>query len=379
MTHDLSNGWCTSCYRGYALQNVLDANNNVVNVTCDVISNIDAAAVIDIGCKTFENGVCVECSKFWYFNADKVCLPASDLCATFDATNGHCLSCYNGYNLNVDTGACNLAAPLAPSDLGCKTFKNGACVECSKYWVFNSAGVCVPVSDLCKEYDAANGQCTSCFNGFVLNNGACELGPNNGLGPLFPSDAGCKEWDWANQKCLTCSNFWFFNANGICAPVNDLCKTYDSANGHCLTCYKGYNLNVDTGACDLAPGKTVSDVGCAEWNWDQGVCLKCSKFWYSNNGVCTAVSPYCKTHDNTNGQCLTCYQGYSLNNGACELAANSFCRTSDANGCLTCYNGFVLYQGQCVTLSSISNIALYYAECCPEKLAQLRAEGRIPM
>ena len=97
-----------------------------------------------------------------------------------------------------------------------------------------------------------------------------------------------------------------------------------------------------------------------------------------NNGVCSPVSPYCKAYDSANGQCTDCFSGYGLSNGECLLSADNFCKSSDANGCTTCYDGFVLYQNQCITLDKISDIALYYAECCPEKLAQLRAEGRIP-
>ena len=161
-------------------------------------------------------------------------------------------------------------------------------------------------------------------------------------------------------------------------PVDPYCKTFNASNGDCLTCYKGYVLNQDTKDCDLAAPQAVTDAGCAEWNWDQQTCLRCSPFWYRNNGACVVVDPYCKTYNSTNGACTSCYGGYSLSQDACSLSPSTLCKTSNAEGCLTCYNGFVLYQKQCITLNSISNIALYYAECCPEKLEELRAEGRIP-
>ena len=177
----------------------------------------------------------------------------------------------------------------------------------------------------------------------------------------IPSDAGCNDWDWPNQQCKSCSPYWVFNSNNICVPVDPLCKTYDNANGHCLTCFKGYVLNADTGACDRAADRAVSDAGCAEWNWDQDVCVKCSHYWFMNNGLCASVSPYCKSYDQANGQCTTCFSGYNLSNGECLVAPENFCKTQDQNGCTTCYDGFVLYQKNCVTLDKISNIALYYA------------------
>jgi hypothetical protein len=46
---------------------------------------------------------CLACSKQWTFNADKVCFPVFDQCATY-ADNGARLSCYKGYDLK--DGAC---------------------------------------------------------------------------------------------------------------------------------------------------------------------------------------------------------------------------------------------------------------------------------
>ena len=370
-THDLSNGWCTSCYQGYDLTEVLAADNSVVDVTCN-FSPSNTAAPADLGCKTWVNGSCSECSPNWVF-VNGVCQAVSDLCKSFDAANGQCLSCYVGYDLV--NGVCELSPSntAAPSDLGCKTWVNGTCTQCSLRWVFNNNNVCVPVSDLCRTHEGL--QCTACYTGFVLNNGVCDLDPFN---TQVPTDAGCSNWDWANQICISCSPFWVFNANGVCVPVDTLCKTYDNATGLCLSCWKGYNLNADTGACDRAPNQAVTDKGCSEWNWDAQTCLRCGPYWWNNNGACQAVSPFCKTYDSNNGQCQSCFTGYNLSNGECVLAPENLCKTEDANGCTTCYNGYVLYQKQCIPLNKISNIALYYAECCPEMLAQLRAEGRIP-
>ena len=195
-THDLANGWCTSCYKGYALADVLDASGNVVLVTCNFSA---AAGPSDLGCKTWVDGSCSECSANFVFDASKVCQPVSDLCKSFDAASGQCLSCYAGYDLV--NGACDLSpSNVAPSDLGCHIFTNGTCTQCSTRWVFNNNGVCVQVSDLCRTFEGL--QCTGCYTGFVLNNGSCVLDP---LNSQVPTDAGCSNWDWANQVCNSCS------------------------------------------------------------------------------------------------------------------------------------------------------------------------------
>ena len=171
-THDLTNGWCSACYAGYDLTDVLDANNNVIGRTCN-FSPSNTAAPADLGCKTWENGACVACSLNWYSDVNGVCQPVSDLCKSHDSANGHCLSCYAGYLLNENNGACELdpARLNGPADPGCKTWENGVCTVCSNRWAFDSNGVCQQVSDSCKTHDGL--QCASCWSGYILNNGAC--------------------------------------------------------------------------------------------------------------------------------------------------------------------------------------------------------------
>lgn len=279
------------------------------------------------------------------------------------------MSCYVGYDLI--NGAC-VFSPLNtahPTDVGCKIWNGSVCLECSFNWYFNSNKVCVPTSDQCKTSDGP--VCTSCFLGYVLVNGTCQL---SALNSAVPTDAGCSDWDWWGQVCKKCSNWWYFS-NGICIPVNALCRTYDATNGACLTCYTGYALN--NGTCVIVPYKVVGDTGCTVWNFESSTCTQCAPYWYSKNGVCATVSPFCKTYDNSTGLCTSCFGGYANTNGTCTVLITQ-CKTGDSTGCLSCYNGYALYRSQCIALNNIANIALYYAECCPEKLAQLKADGRIP-
>lgn len=410
-----STGACLSCYTGYNLNN----GNCVLAPT---------QSVSDVGCATWNwnKQLCLQCSNNWVFNANKVCVPVSDQCNTFDST-GACLSCYVGYNLN--NGKCTLAPVQQVSDVGCASWNwnKQVCLQCSNNWVFNANKVCVPVSDQCNTFDS-NGNCLSCYVGYNLNNGKCVLAPVQQV-----SDVGCATWNWNKQTCLQCSNNWVFNSNNVCAPVSDQCNTFDKT-GACLSCYKGYTLS--NGKCTLAPTQSISDVGCASWDWDRQLCKQCSNNWvFNTNKVCVPVSDQCNTFDNT-GACLSCYKGYNLNNGKCVLApvrqvsdvgcsswdwdkqiclkcstrfifnsnkicvpvndncnswnaagdctscysgyalnggsctvGNSLCKASNSNGaCTECYVGYLLNNGNCVPLSKLANLALYYSVCCPERL-----------
>lgn len=92
-TFDAS-GVCTGCYLGYS----------VVNGSCTVSV---IGLVPDAGCKIwdFTTNSCNTCSAWFFYNTtSKLCLPVSNLCHTFDPSNGWCLTCYNGYTLN--SGVC---------------------------------------------------------------------------------------------------------------------------------------------------------------------------------------------------------------------------------------------------------------------------------
>ena len=136
--------------------------------------------------------------------------------------------------------------------------------------MFGSNGVCVPVNDNCATFNT-NGVCTSCYKGYQLANGNCQLSQQTG-----PIDPGCRRWDWDNQICLECSTRWYFSANRTCVRVDDNCQTF-SSNGTCTSCYYGYILNGNS---------------------------------------CQIQNLLCKT-TNSNGTCTSCYSGYVLYNGQC--------------------------------------------------------------
>ena len=91
---------------------------------------------------------------------------------------------------------------------------------------------------------------------------------------------------------------------------------------------------------------------------------------FDANNVCVVVSDHCAAHD-ASGACTACFKGFLLNEGKCEMG-NSLCKDHDSNGaCTSCYSVYLLNHGSCVPISKLAILAMYYAMCCPERLAEL--------
>lgn len=151
--------------------------------------------------------------------------------------------------------ACKLANATATGDPFCKRFlANNVCAECSTRYFINGFGICQEVNPLCNGYDAANGNCLSCYPGFNLVSFSCMKGESQ------ITDQYCKTWN--GTVCIECSKGAFFLPNGICQPVNPLCKTYDSSNGDCTSCYDSFALQ--GGKC-VNSTQPLSDPNCASF------------------------------------------------------------------------------------------------------------------
>lgn len=195
---------------------------------------------------------------------------------------------------------------------GCKTWKEGFCVECSQGYIFNNNGICCKIDQNCEVFNRDVGVCEQCYNGFQVDaNGTCKAWKNTD-----PAYNGCAEW--VNNQCKACSAKHYFDSNNVCVAVSPQCREWN-ANGQCTSCYFGYI--VDNGACVVNPSAPgASDVAanpnCHTWN--NGVCEACAhRYWFDANGICQHVANQCNTWDNADGLCLSCYAGYDLVNGAC--------------------------------------------------------------
>ena len=79
-----------------------------------------------------------------------------------------------------------------------------------------------------------------------------------------------------------------------------------------MSCYPGYQLNSNTGACEVF----FRDPNCQDFS-SEGTCLKCASRYYLSNSKCTPVNPLCKDYDQTFGSCTSCYPGYIVKGGRC--------------------------------------------------------------
>jgi proprotein convertase subtilisin/kexin type 5 len=353
------NGQCTSCYGGFVL----------IQGKCVAQSSQN----VDPNCAKFDTqGICVQCSQGAYFS-NGVCMLADANCKTFNNVNGQCTSCYGGFVLIQ--GKC-VAQSSQNVDPNCAKFDTqGICVQCSQGAYFSN-GVCTLVDANCKTFNNVNGQCTSCYGGFVLIQGKCVAQSSQNVDP------NCAKFD-TQGICVQCSQGAYFS-NGVCTLVDANCKTFNNVNGQCTSCYGGFVLI--QGKCVAQSSQNV-DPNCAKFD-TQGICVQCSQGAYFSNGVCTLVDANCKTFNNVNGQCTSCYGGFVLIQGKCVAQSsqnvdpncakfdtqgicvqcsqgayfsNGVCTLVDANcktfnnvngQCTSCYGGFVLIQGKCVAQSS---------------------------
>lgn len=228
-------GNCLSCYPGYVLL------NNNCTVTVNSFNNPN--------CANFSNGVCVRCSQGYYMNGGN-CLQVSPLCNTFDQNYGNCLSCYQGYYL---VGGSCVVSSQPSTALNCRNFTGGRCVQCSNRF-YPLSGVCTPVNDYCNTYSEANGNCTSCYQGFVLQQGACYrvlitgqqqnqqqggFQPNQGYFFSQDSNPGSLSNTGGYSSTTTTTTI---TSGGQAVP----CLQFDSQ-GKCISCSNGFNLN--NGVC----------------------------------------------------------------------------------------------------------------------------------
>lgn len=52
---------------------------------------------------------------------------------------------------------------------------NGNCITCALLYFKNQSNICQMVNPICATYDETNGECTSCYPGYTLNEGDCSV------------------------------------------------------------------------------------------------------------------------------------------------------------------------------------------------------------
>ena len=197
---------------------------------------------------------------------------------------------------------------------------NGDCTECSfRYWM-DADGNCHKVDDNCEDWDPANGDCTDCYPGYIVVDGACERDEEEQIPPAGGDvPEGCHSYDHENQVCMECSFRWYYDEDSdSCQPVSDQCKNWNT-DGDCTCCYDGYDLA--DGECVRADGEQPPAGGdgncdnpdpyCYNWDCEANVCVECAQRTVPMEEGCTPVDDLCKDW-NLFGECTDCYQGYIL-------------------------------------------------------------------
>lgn len=154
------------------------------------------------GCKTWQNGNCLECSHGYIFNNNGVCCLIDRNCEIFNIAVGVCERCYTGFHVDAN-GTCTLRALSDPSLVGCAEWKQNQCVACSALYYFNANGVCTAVSDQCRDWNRTTGACTECYFGYIVQDGNCVVDPSAPLSNDVKANPLCHTW--GAKGCEACA------------------------------------------------------------------------------------------------------------------------------------------------------------------------------
>jgi proprotein convertase subtilisin/kexin type 5 len=330
-TSNLNDGTCLTCYPGYSPN-----------------AGMCAVSFQDPNCQKWDSArsVCTLCSTKFYIDTTGRCRQISPNCKTFDPMAGNCLSCFGGYVLA--NGVCTMGGP-SNTDVGCQTYNGSVCLQCYRGYYLDYTGKCRQSNPLCKTTNPANGNCLTCYQGYIVVLGNCTQGDSS----TSSGDTNCKNSDQSGV-CTGCYNGYFLTPGMACQKMDPLCKTYTSAFNACTSCYDGYSPSGITCAISTILYSLNSDPYCIKV---QGAaCITCANGYYlaSSTGLCTALNSMCKDSDMTNGNCLSCYGGYTLSNFNCIVAAAvyiPYCSQVVGNVCGQCINGYYVKDGACAMVS----------------------------
>lgn len=387
-TFNPSNGYCTSCHAGYV----------VSGTTCL------AQILVNPYCTSWVQSTCIACQSGYYLSSvNGSCLVANPLCATINPANGFCWTCITGYI--VDGNVCVAESLVDPH---CFSWNASACTACQIGYYFGPGGRCTAANTVCATYNEYNGNCLSCFSGYVVLGTTCvsyvsiDAQCQTWIGAVcqtcktgyYIGSAGlCTSWAavdpncnfWGNTSCSICNSGCYIATNGLCTLANANCATFDPTNGYCLTCYSGWVVSGTTcvsyasldancktwsglvcQACNY--GYYISASGqCASWIaidpycsvWGTTSCSVCGTGYYIGSaGYCTSwstIDPYCSVWGTTS--CSVCQNYYYIATPGRKCsswkAIDPYCSTWGTTSCAVCNGGYTISNGICVQWSTI--------------------------
>ena len=205
---------------------------------------------------------------------------------------------------------------------------------------------CAPSCRSC--FGTTSNDCTSCYQGMVLNGGQC-------LTCTDSNAVSCSSLDLAySTSCLPgFTSIFYVDSNGtsinggVCRSCALNCKKCDQTGpGSCDDgyCFVGYQKLRGTTNC------TACLNGCSSCSVSNlNVCPSCPEGQFGTTGSCQPCSSICRTCSTTSTTCLSCPPSSTLINNTCyPLPSNCLSlSTTDAN-CSACFQGYVLSNNTCI-------------------------------
>lgn len=272
--YNQSTGACLSCYPGYSNA----ANSSRCAILVDADPNCQARA---------NSSLCLKCYAGFYFSLENIkCLQVNQLCATFNSTTGHCLTCYDGYALAQ--GNCKIAnssaqnSATAASPAGCLQTSSGKCTSCD--WGFALINASCVQRDLnCQTFAGPNSlSCSACYSGykpFGANQARCVLAT------LVIEH--CLKYS-ESVECLLCENGYILSRSALASPpytcnlIDQNCLIFNSTANSCSQCLEGAVLQ---GSSCIVPTYGV-DANCAFYV--NRLCSACRKGFALSGYLCSA-------------------------------------------------------------------------------------------
>ncbi|WVW84198.1 hypothetical protein I302_106228 [Kwoniella bestiolae CBS 10118] len=330
---------------------------------------------------TVSPALCNTCAEGFFEDTEGNCLACPlgcDSCTLQQGTNATatCTSCSNSLTLSsanpvtcsATSGSCSDSTYYDESSSTCKSC-SPACSTCtgpSTSDCLSCASPRVNLQGSCVYYDASTGICDSALSKLegvfvvTLEKSECDACPSGCLDCHIPSFANTKSYATLqcsscqegylleNAKCVKkCNDGWFLPEgsaakNGTCQKCDSTCSTCISTSTTCTSCPSP--LFAAGGTCQsTCPSSTTPLNGtCASCPVD---CTTCS----SPTTCSTCPSDRPVLH---NGKCIDhCskdeYFDPSHGCQACDWSCSS-CSAGDSKSCTSCSDGYILQKGECV-------------------------------
>ena len=303
----------------------------------------DSSACSDNKITMIPSGICIDsCDQRYYFYDEEK--NQCGLCRDFNPT-GNSYKLVNGTNC---IGFDETSMEYYNEDLKlikCKenyTLKDNDCVYEKECYELCEKGKCTKNSD-----DINNQYCTSCIDGYYLENGNCKVNCSNGYEISGKECVGCADnfcdiFIVNTCNCTKCKfDNYFINTSNSCEECDKSCLKCEGDRDLCTECDKSHFL-FDSKCIDCA-------TNCSETDSDKCKCKKCNAKFYLKDFLCYNCIGNCTTCTNSS-KCDKCDNNYFVNDeGTCSpCPLNCKEREADNCQCKACDDHFFLKDKACI-------------------------------